>query len=183
MHTSTTGTPAFAGVGSRQTPPEILTQMSEVARILTSEGLTLRSGGAPGADSAFARGAHPQARQIYLPANGHNGHHTGRDPSLIVPDPDALSVMKQIAATVHPAWHRCSAYARALHARNVAIMIGAKPSEPDPAHAVVCWTPGAAITGGTGMAIRLAGIYRIPVYNLARPDLTPAAVIRAITGA
>lgn len=181
MHTTANAARAFAGVGSRKTPAPILAQMTDIARALTQAGFTLRSGGAPGADSAFAQGAAPESRQIFLPKDGHNAQHTARDPSLVVPGPDQLARMKRIAATVHPAWSRCSPYARALHARNVAILIGAEPSEPDPVRAVVCWTPGAALVGGTAMAIRIAAAYQIPVYNLARPGLSPTAVIAAIT--
>ena len=31
----------------------------------------------------------------------------------------------------------------------------------------MCWTPNAAISGGTGQALRIARAHSIPVYNLA----------------
>lgn len=48
--------PYFAGIGSRQTPQEILSLMRKTGASLTEKGLILRSGGATGADSAFEAG-------------------------------------------------------------------------------------------------------------------------------
>lgn len=66
--------PAYAGVGSRETPHEILALMTDVAKILGQHGWTLRSGGARGADTAFEDGAKGFKREIYLPWRGFNGH-------------------------------------------------------------------------------------------------------------
>lgn len=43
----------YTGIGSRQTPPEILKMMTKIATQLESKGWVLRSGGAEGADEAF----------------------------------------------------------------------------------------------------------------------------------
>lgn len=48
---------SYAGVGSRETPPQVLAVMRSAARVLASRGWILRSGGALGADSAFEAGA------------------------------------------------------------------------------------------------------------------------------
>ena len=76
------------------------------------------------------------------------------------------------AAAHHPAWGRCSDAVRKLHARNAAVLLG--PDADAPVDAVVCWTEGGQVAGGTGMAIRLARHHRIPVLNLA--VLGPGAV-------
>ena len=47
----------YTGIGSRETPHHILTLMTEIANILDNIGYTLRSGGADGADTAFALGS------------------------------------------------------------------------------------------------------------------------------
>ena len=59
-----------------------------------------------------------------------------------------------------------------MHARNVAILIGADMREP--VNAMVCWTENGRVQGGTGMAIRLAQHYRIPILNLATLDVREA---------
>ena len=55
----------YTGMGSRRTPPNILAMMTHLARAFAHHGYTLRSGGAQGADSAFALGAGTKA-DIYL---------------------------------------------------------------------------------------------------------------------
>ena len=69
-----------------------------------------------------------------------------------------------LAARLHPAWHRCSPAARKLHARNSSILL--QPSLDRPVDVVVAWSPGGAVTGGTGMGLRIAAEWGIPVLNL-----------------
>ena len=47
---------AYAGVGSRSTPAEVLHWMESIGRGMARAGMVLRSGAARGADSAFERG-------------------------------------------------------------------------------------------------------------------------------
>ena len=77
-----------------------------------------------------------------------------------------------VAAPLHPVWGRCSPAVRKLHARNAAILLG--PGLDRPVDAVVAWTPDGAVTGGTGMALRIAAEHAIPVHNLG--VLSPRAV-------
>ena len=44
----------------------------------------------------------------------------------------------------------------------------------EPVNAMVCWTENGRVQGGTGMAVRLARHYRIPVLNLAELDVRAA---------
>ena len=59
-----------------------------------------------------------------------------------------------------------------LHARNVAVVLGADMGQA--VDAMVCWTDRGRVAGGTGMAIRLARHQGIPVLNLAETDLREA---------
>ena len=152
----------YAGVGSRATPQNVLDDMSTMAGWLSRTGWHLSSGGADGADTAFAQGAPPDQRTQYLPWKDYN-HHAG--PDCVLPKPSDMAACMKVAEQHHPTWHRCSDGARKLHARNAAIMLG--PSLDRPVKAVVCWTPGGEIKGGTGMALRIAAHYDIPVLNLA----------------
>lgn len=153
-------TPSYAGVGSRETPPTVLAAMTRIARRLDCMGYRLRSGAAPGADTAFERGAleggHVQP-EIFLPWFRFNGHD-----SWMCEPPDAAFAL---ARTIHPDWERLSGGARALHARNCQQVLG--PLLDDPVRAVVCWTPGGREQGGTATAIRIARSHAIPVFNLA----------------
>ena len=158
----------YAGIGARATPPSILTAMTVMAGWLARQGWHLNSGGAAGADSAFSHGAPAGQRTLYLPWSGYNGC---AGPDCRVLSPSELESCMAIAARLHPAWDRCSPAVRKLHARNAAIL---GVSAGRPVDAVVAWTPGGTVTGGTGMAIRIATDAGIPVLNLG--SMTPRAV-------
>lgn len=155
---------AYAGVGSRETPPEILEQMKLLAVHFASLGLTLRSGGASGADSAFEFGCDQASgkKEIFLPWKGFNSN-----PSQLFTIPDQAF---EIAKEHHPAWHGCKMPTRKLHSRNAQQVLGQNLDTP--AKFIVCWTSDGAEkrtsskTGGTGQAIRIASAYKVPVFNL-----------------
>lgn len=168
-HVLATASPAYTGVGSRETPEPVLALMRELARALARSGWVLRSGGAQGADSAFAAGAlaeAPALTEIYLPWRGFNGSASTR-----------FGVCEQalaLARTVHPAWERLSAAATKLHARNCYQVLGARLDVPS--RFLACWTADgcesaaerSARTGGTATAIVLAERYGVPCFNLGR---------------
>jgi hypothetical protein len=87
----------YAGIGSRSTPPEILSIMQDFAYIVAPCAI-LRSGGAPGADQAFGLGAtrgHGE-KEIYLPWRGFEGH-TGE---LSEPTSEALRDSSYVPSSV-----------------------------------------------------------------------------------
>lgn len=162
----------YAGIGSRRTPADILDLMTRLAVRLHGRGYYLYSGGAPGADYAFYQGARSVGRNytLFIPWHGFN-RFSDLEPNVECGvTEDALA----LAASVHPAWRRLSPWAQKLHARNGYQVLG--PDLRSPVRFVVCWTPDGAEseaettidTGGTGQAIRLAGRYGIPIFNLAR---------------
>jgi hypothetical protein len=156
----------YTGVGSRETPPEVMAIMRALAAALARAGWKLRSGGAPGADSGFEEGAKSVAgaMEIYLAWQGFNDN-----PSpLFQARPEAF----EIAKTAHPAWEQLSSAARKLHARNVFQVLGFSLDKP--AKMTVCWTPDGCEsektrrrnTGGTATAIVLSERFKVPVFNL-----------------
>lgn len=150
----------YTGIGSRETPPEVMTQMTAIAVLLRERRWTLRSGGADGADSAFAAGADPHM-DIYLPWVGFNGHPRG------APYHSKYEKKWQaelIAKDIHPAWHKCDYTARKLHTRNIFQVLG--PNLDAPSGFLICWTKDGKEAGGTRTAIVLAARNNIPVFNL-----------------
>ena len=96
----------YTGIGSRETPEEILGWMQDIGWLLGKRGYTLRSGGADGADSAFEKGC-DQAngeKDIYIPWKNFNKRGWTKDAG-IVPD---LEAAKDIVMRTHPAPHRLS---------------------------------------------------------------------------
>ena len=160
--TPSPGRLSYAGIGARRTPPGVLTDMTRIARWLHRTGWHLNSGGATGADRAFAHGASPDTRTLFLPWPGYNGH-ASADCRIL--SPAERKPAQEFAALLHPAWARCSRGVRALHARNAAIVLGAGLDRH--VDAVVCWTPDGEIVGGTGIAVLMAGLAGVPVLNLA----------------
>jgi len=149
----------YAGIGSRQTPHEVLDIMHRIGAFLSNKNFVLRSGGASGADASFEAGCDSVngTKEIYLPWQRFNGN---KSPHFVV-TPEA----EKLAASVHPAWHNLTRPSRALHGRNCYQILGL--SLADPVDIVICWTPGGQATGGTATAIKIAQLHRIPVYNLA----------------
>lgn len=160
IHSSSNRIKSYAGIGSRETPQPILTMMTHVATLC--DHLILRSGGAPGADTAFELGA--KQKQIFLPWVNFNGNSS----PLYHTNPLAY----ELAATVHPTWTKLKDTVRLLISRNMHQVLG--PNLDDPVAFVACYTPDGAEhekecskrTGGTGTAIILASRLEIPVFNL-----------------
>ena len=162
----------YAGIGARATPPAVLADMRVIAEWLARTGWNLSTGGADGADTAFASGAPAGQRTIWLPWRGYNGH---RGPDCRVLSSAAVSACMEIAAPLHPAWNRCSPAVRKLHARNAAVL--GVMLDP-PVDAVIAWSAEGRAEGGTGMAIRIAETHGIPVLNLG--SMSPRAVCEGL---
>jgi hypothetical protein len=181
----------YTGIGSRETPGPILALMKALAMMLCDEKWVLRSGGAPGADSAFEAGA-LEARpkygaantpiQVWLPWSKFEGRPMGNGWDYVVGHPADM----EIAEKFHPAWDRCSRGARLLHTRNVGQILGRRithygsVNDPDPeiveyrepvSRFVICWTEGGLGRGGTGQALRIAKHYGVPIFDLGLPSV------------
>lgn len=153
----------YAGIGARETPPEMLEKMKSVGRFMASWEHTLRSGYGPGPDRAFERGCDEQGgwKEIYLPYPGFAGHKS----SLPTPDKEA----RMHASLFHPMWGNVSSSGWQFLARNSFQILG--PDLKTPADFVICWTKNGEVKGGTGQALRVADHYRVPIFNMASMDL------------
>jgi hypothetical protein len=157
----------YAGVGSRETPPEMLHWMTWAARALAAQGWILRSGHADGADEAFETGANGRA-EIFLPWRTYNHETPVRGKRFDFPDAIAYT----IAEEVHPSWYKLGSGGRALHARNCHIVRGPQLLNSDQfSRFVLCWTEEGKRRGGTATSIRMANKLNIPVMNLWHPAI------------
>lgn len=164
----------YTGIGSRETPKPILELMQQIGWAMAMLGFQLRSGYARGADQAFEAGAdkakfedpfgkrvRPDYKRIYLPWPSFNK--AGVQAGHYVPPPSLE--LQAIAERHHPNWNACSSGARKMHIRNVCQILGMDMRHPS--GAVICWTPGAQMVGGTAQALRIAETYNVPIFNLA----------------
>ena len=171
----------YAGIGSRETPEEVLHLMAKMAARLVQLKWLCRSGAARGADSAFEIGVRGEVGasevsrylELYLPFPGFNGRHDGAV-KRAEPSQEAHQVMLQH----HPVGASLRGTVALLQARNSHQILGPFPvSAPDPVRMVICWTADGAETleqitkgtGGTGQALRIACAHQIPIFNLKNP--------------
>ena len=179
------------GIGSRETPADILALFTRIGAALEAREVVGRSGGAGGADLAFEAG--------YSDARGFDCIHPwhgfkpkigmteidvakalGRERPKFGPGaPVVLSAAKfaeacAITQRYHPAWHKCGDGARKLHTRNVPQVLGMELDRK--ADLIVCWTIDGKATGGTGQAMRIASDLGIPIVNLRNRDEREALI-------
>ena len=147
----------YAGIGSRETPIDILHLFKKVAYYLSQKEFILRSGGAKGADKAFEVGCDNfnGQKEIYLPWP----YFEGSDSNLIVKDPKAFEISEKF----HPYWHNLSQRAKKLQARNSHQVLGLDLNTPS--KFIICWTKNGKGSGGTGQAIRIAKVFNIPIFD------------------
>ncbi len=146
----------FTGVGSRETPEDILDIIKNISHKLSEQNYILRSGGADGADLAFENGCLGN-KEIYLPWKGFNNNNS--------PLYNITKEAMELASQIHPAWSRLSFGAKKLHSRNCFQVMGQNLNSPS--NLLICWTKDGKDVGGTRTAIILARQNNIPVYNLA----------------
>ena len=145
----------YAGVGSRETPTDILSMMTKIASILAAHGFRASTGDAAGADAAFRAG---DAQAIVYRAR------------------DATPTTISIAHELHPNPAALTDFTVKLMARNTNQVFGRDLSFR--VAFLICWTPDGCedhrtrsrATGGTGQAISLASLAGRPVFNLKRED-------------
>ena len=158
----------YTGIGSRETPDDVLELMSKLSKFWAEKGWILRSGHADGADMAFESAAYyaEGKAEIFLPWKTFNNDEIYYSPRLEEPEEWTY----EIAAHYHPAWNYIKWGAQKLHARNVHQVLGLAPLSPS-SDFVCCWTKDGKSGGGTGQAIRIAKGYNIPVYDLGNSNI------------
>lgn len=154
----------YTGVGSRDIPKQAYDILASVAAKLDTQGWTLRSGGAEGADTAFEEAS--TRKEIYIPWDGYNDRETDLRTVFRLSDGDYEGA-RQIASTIHPNWNRLSNGVKCLHARNVYQVLGLTLDMPS--KFLVCYAPTGwdhEVIGGTRTAVVLAQEWGIPVFNI-----------------
>lgn len=177
----------YSGIGSRETPEEVLGVMEDAAYRLAKIGWTLRSGKADGADAAFQRGMQRYAdrasftehmAEIYIPWLGFKGAPDLRDDWDVALNnidrifPDQVGQRFELMKQVHPAAEYMRDNKRgafALHSRNVHQLMGLDISNPRLSSFVLYYAQEdkkGEPKGGTATAVKLAKLNGIRTLNL-----------------
>jgi len=163
----------YSHVGSRETPDAVCIQMMRFARL---QRRYPRSGGAKGADESAEASRH---LITYLPwINFRNKPGIGQYTSTELYFADTV-----LQRAFPPGISRLTRTTKAFFRRNVFQVMGQVNSVKESrskglvSDFVLCWTPRGeesieeyelGVTGGTGIAINVASIMGVPVYNLQR---------------
>ena len=136
----------YTGIGSRSAPKDIEALIKKIGAFLEKKDFILRNGDAQGSDSYFNNSVVLKENKEVYTAN------------------DATPESMKMASEIHPAWDRCSEYAKKLHGRNCFQVLGKNLNSPS--SFLICWTPNGKVKGGSATAINLAIKNNIPVFNL-----------------
>lgn len=187
----------YTGVGSRETPPEVISVMEDAAFRLARLGFTLRSGKAGGADAAFQRGMQKydetldngkkkeyrtRLAEIYIPWDGFASDNEDLwdfwDYPLSYLDhlmPEQKQKRDQLVEEIHPNYDALKKKrgAFALHSRNVHQVLGANILDPKPSAFCLYYASEdkhGNPKGGTATAVNLAKKYGVRTLNLNTPE-------------
>lgn len=168
----------YTGVGSRETPQDVMHIMTEVAEGLSEQDWILRSGNAEGADRAFEIGSPVRLTESYLPWEKAQVPH-----GIVAITDEHTRLFRSVYRTPSggpwtPSMKRA---ATLLMTRNGNQVFG--PDFVDPSDVLICWTPHGDPVGGTRQAIALAELIDIPVINLGRKEWAGANAKSIISAA
>lgn len=165
----------YTGVGSRETPNDILAFMETVGKAMTDLGYIGRSGGADGADTAFWNGFLASSKldmkfECYIPWDNFNGLNSSQKHIINSSKLRTYNEAQELMKTIHPAPERLSRGALALHTRNVFQVLGYDLISPS--NVLFCYTKmtkAGKPSGGTATAYNLAREHKIKCYNFFYP--------------
>lgn len=149
----------FTGVGSREAPAMYVRFATAIAKKAEAAGFKLRTGDATGMDEGFRNGTHPSNRVVFSakPKPG----------CICGPQLPNWQDAYDIAKSIHPAWERCSPFAKLLHGRNPYQVLGEDLQTPSEFVALYAKPKGdKAVSGGTNTAYQVAVDWGIPIFNI-----------------
>ena len=167
----------IACIGSRQTPPDILTCRERVGAQIVGAGHIIVTGNASGADQAWARGGNsvdPTRVELCLPWQGFEHQAIVQGNVVRVFTDGADQQYRALAAAVHPRWTSLSTGSKKLHSRNVMIVIDT---------ARVFYYLWKRSSSGTRFGVDVAIHRYIPTVNVGDPDVRASIEISGVNGA
>jgi len=156
---------AFAGIGTRALWPYEDKTIFQMSEYLTELGFWCYTGGAPGADEYFERGADIYRCIVYQPWRGFG---TAWQANCVVNAGETEEGLASVAK-YHPRGRRLKAAVQKLMARNYHQVHGFPEfNQPQVSFVLCCADEDLAgnVIGGTGQACRIAKAANIPIINI-----------------
>ena len=176
----------YTGVGSRETPKDILEYIRKVGKRMAELNYIGRSGSADGADYYFELGYFDYLKDAqtnntecltlfnsYIPWNNFKTKHGVISVDRYHSCPQQFSSYKEaktMVSTIHPAYNKLTSGALALHTRNIYQVLG--DSLDSPSKVLFCYAQPTktGVKGGTNTAYQLALRHNIPCYNFYKQE-------------
>lgn len=136
----------YTGIGSRDIPYEYQERLKKIALLLEKKGYMVYTGDADGSDACF--------RVV--------------NNKKVFTAKDCTKESMDLAKSVHPAWEKCSPFARKLLGRNPIQLLDRDLKSPS--DFVIAYTKNAKVTGGSAIVLNLAKQYKIPIFNIASEE-------------
>lgn len=153
----------IACIGKRDLEPREIIDLQLIGKALAERGNVIVSGNARGSDQCYALGANQIDQtlvELHLPWASYERQSVFPHNTVFVDGDD--EVYQRIASQHHPAWANLSRGPRALHTRNVGIVMKAD-------HVIALPNPKKPGGGGTGMGMRLAAHFGIRITDISNP--------------
>lgn len=153
----------YTGIGAQETPDWICDIIKLISGYLYRRKYKVRTGGADGADVSFEFPVKDiKLKEIYLPWRGFNGNYS--------PLYNVSKRAMEMASCYYPYnWRIAKQSTKRLMGRNVYQVLGRTLNKPS--KFIICYTKDGCFSGGTGLALRVAKDYGIPIYNLYNPEI------------
>ena len=181
---------SYTGVGSRETPDDILILMRRIGYIMAMKGVALRTGEADGADHAFYKGVVyandingvKSKNEVFVAGSPKEYHYVNDIVNIFSSDlmsTAPIQGFRETAVRIRGSWDNLSYFDRMCHIRNVAQVLGVDGNSPS--RGMICWakpvnppkmtdTQMRYVEGGTNTTYCTAILHNIPVYNLHELD-------------
>lgn len=179
-------TNSYTGVGSRETPPDVLRLMRRIGYIMAMKGVALRTGEADGADHAFYKGVVDAndvhgvkfKNEVFVAGAPKSYHYVNDVVDIFSSNLMSVAPIKQFretAVSIRGSWDDLSLIGAKCHIRSVAQVLGVDGNSPS--RGLICWakpvnpitvteTKMRHVEGVTNTAYCTAILHNIPVYNL-----------------
>ena len=157
---------AYACLGNKEAPQEVIDHMVRLVQDLDREGWTLRTSGGEGPEERIE--IETERKEIHLPWAKFNN----RESKFCRNDKNA----NDIVSSFHPTFGSLKPAVQAIVARQAHVILGKDLRSP--VRFLICWSEDGAEDGKTksiktgymSMPIAIAHSLSIPIFNLKNPD-------------